>query len=171
MAITAGIICLAAATEGLAQSYGSLEVTIYPQAAVNAGARWQVDGGGWQSSGATVSGLTVGQHTVSCSTVSGWTAPAAYPVSVVAKQTTLSSPQYVQQQYGSLEVTIYPQGAVNAGARWQVDGGGWQSSGATVSGLTVGQHTVSCSTVSGWTAPAAYPVSVVANQTTFSSPQ
>jgi hypothetical protein len=43
---------------------------------------------------------------------------------------------------GSLQVTLAPAGAVSAGAQWQVDGGAWQSSGATVSGLAPGSHTV-----------------------------
>jgi YD repeat-containing protein len=35
---------------------------------------------------------------------------------------------------GSLSVTIGPLGAITAGAHWRVDGGVWQSSGATVPG-------------------------------------
>jgi hypothetical protein len=60
-------------------------------------------------------------------------------------------------------VTISPAGAVTAGAQWQVDGGAFQSSGATVSGLSVGNHTVSFSTISSWTTPANQTVSVSAN--------
>ena len=51
-------------------------------------------------------------------------------------------------QTGSLQVTIAP--AV-AGAQWQVDGGAWQASAATVTGLSVGIHTVSFNTVGGTT--------------------
>ena len=47
---------------------------------------------------------------------------------------------------GSLEVTILPAGAVAAGAQWQVDGGILQPGGATVLGLSVGQHTISFTT-------------------------
>ena len=38
---------------------------------------------------------------------------------------------------GSLQVTIIPDGAANAGAQWRVDGGVLQPSGATVLGLSV----------------------------------
>jgi uncharacterized repeat protein (TIGR02543 family) len=50
----------------------------------------------------------------------------------------------------SLQVTITPAGAITAGAQWQVDGGAWQNSGATVTNLSAGSHTVSLSTISGY---------------------
>ena len=55
----------------------------------------------------------------------------------------------IAQQTGSLQVTITPSGAISAGAQWQVDGGAWRNSGSTVSGLSVGSHTVAFKTVSG----------------------
>jgi hypothetical protein len=61
----------------------ALSVTLSPAAAVSTGAQWQVDSGIWRTSGAVVTGLTAGAHTVSFSTVSGWVAP-----SDVATQTT-----------------------------------------------------------------------------------
>ena len=147
-------------------STGSLQVSITPAGAISAGAQWQVDGGTWESSGATVSGLSVGSHTVSFSTVSGWTTPANQNISVSANSTATATGTYVSNpQTGSLQVTISPTGAVSAGAKWQVDSGTWQSSGATVSGLSVGSHTVSFSTVSGWTTPANQNISVSANST------
>lgn len=66
---------------------------------------------------------------------------------------------------GSLQVSINPVGAVTAGAQWQVDGGTLQNSGTTVSGLSAGNHTVSFSTVSGWTTPANKGVLVGSNLT------
>jgi hypothetical protein len=66
---------------------------------------------------------------------------------------------------GSLQVTITPAGAGAAGARWQVDDGILQPSGATVLGLSVGNHTVSFSAVSPWTTPANQTVCVSANST------
>ena len=62
-------------------------------------------------------------------------------------------------------MTITPAGAGAAGARWYVDGGIPQPSGATVSGLSVGNHTVSFSTISPWTTPANQTVYVSANAT------
>jgi hypothetical protein len=117
-----------------AVGYGSLKVDLSPAAAVSAGARWQVDGGALQSSGVTLSGLVVGNHILSFTNVSGWSTPTSKTVTVTANQTTTTTGIY--KQIGSLQVTLSPPGAVSAGAQWQVDGGAWQSSGATVTGLT-----------------------------------
>ena len=163
--ITDGL--LTTATGIYTQGVGSLQVTIQPAPAIIAGARWQVDGGGRQASGVTVSGLAVGNHTVSFSTVSGWTTPTNQTVSVSANATAATGGTYVPiAPAGSLQVTISPASAIAAGAQWQVDGGAWQPSGVTVSGLAVGNHTVSFSTVSGWTTPTNQTVSVSANATT-----
>ncbi|MCP4344108.1 MAG: right-handed parallel beta-helix repeat-containing protein, partial [Desulfobacterales bacterium] len=151
----------------IVQQTGSLEVTLSPSGAVSAGAQWQIDSGSWQSSGATVSDLSVGTHTVSFKTVSGWTAPSDKTVTVSSGQTASTTGTYTEivQQTGSLKVTLSPSDAVSAGAQWQVDSGSWQSSGATVSSLSVGTHTVSFKTVSGWTAPSDQTVNIVAGQT------
>jgi hypothetical protein len=66
---------------------------------------------------------------------------------------------------GSLEVSVSPQGAVSAGAEWQVDGGPWESSGTTVADLAVGTHTVAFRTVTGWETPTSQNVTVSLNQT------
>ena len=56
---------------------------------------------------------------------------------------------YVQQT-GSLQVTISPQGAIDAGAQWRrVGTSTWQNSGTTETGIPVGQHTVEFSDVVG----------------------
>ena len=148
---------------------GSLQVTLSPAGAVSAGAQWQVDGGTWQNSGATVASLAVGSgHTLAFKTVSGWTTPGSQTPTIVANQTTTATGTYVViSQTGSLQVTPSPAGAVSAGAQWQVDGGAWQSSGATVSGLAVGSgHTLAFKTVSGWTTPGNQTPTIIANQTT-----
>ena len=64
---------------------------------------------------------------------------------------------------GSLQVTITPSGAITNGAEWQVDGGLWQNSGATVTNLSVGNHTVSFSQINGWTTPTNQTIAVSAN--------
>jgi hypothetical protein len=141
------------------QETGNLQVTISPAAAVTAGAQWSVDAGAtWQASGATVNGLAVGVCTVTYKTVAGWTAPAAASVTINNGATTTATGTYTQQT-GSLQVTISPAAAVTAGAQWNVDGGAWQNSAATVSGLAVGTHNVNFKAVSGWTAPTAASVS------------
>jgi DNA invertase Pin-like site-specific DNA recombinase len=47
---------------------------------------------------------------------------------------------------GSLRVNLSPTNAVSAGAHWQVDGGAWQNSGATVYRLSGGSHALAFST-------------------------
>jgi hypothetical protein len=145
---------------------GSLQVTISPAGAVSAGAQWQVDGGAFQNSGATVSNLSVGNHTVSFKSVSGWTTPSSQTITVSANNTSTTSGTYVAvPQTGSLQVTIAPAGAISAGAQWQVNGGAFQNSGATVSGLSVGTHTVAFKSVPGWSTPSNQTISVTANTT------
>ena len=51
-----------------------LVVTLVPDAAVTAGAQWQVDGGAWQSSAAALQ-LSAGKHQISFKDVAGWTLP------------------------------------------------------------------------------------------------
>ena len=53
----------------------------------------------------------------------------------------------------ALQVTLQPAEAVSAGAQWRVDGGAWRASGAVVTGLTAGAHTVSFGAATGWIAP------------------
>ena len=90
---------------------GSLRVVIEPENARNAGAQWRVDGGGWQDSGATVSGLTVGQHLVEFKDIppeesSGclgpqkkpWITPASQTVDIAAGQTAAITGAYVASQ-------------------------------------------------------------------------
>ena len=83
----------------------------------------------------------------------------------------LSGPSFAQAQpvQGSVKVSISPAGAVNAGAQWQVDGGEWQASGATVSGLSVGTHSLTFKTLSGWTTPTAKKVTIAADTRTTAS--
>jgi hypothetical protein len=45
-------------------------------------------------------------------------------------------------EVGALQIIINPICAVENGAEWQVDGGAWQTSGAVVTNLAVGYHTV-----------------------------
>ena len=75
-------------------TFGSLQVTLGPAAAVTAGAQWNVDGGVWRNSGVTVSGLSVGSHTVNYNVVTGWTSPANQNVSISNGATTNATGSY-----------------------------------------------------------------------------
>jgi hypothetical protein len=60
---------------------GYLRVYILPALAVTDGARWQVDGAGpFEQSGAAVTNLTLGRHTVNFTNLSGWTTPATQTI-------------------------------------------------------------------------------------------
>jgi hypothetical protein len=137
---------------------GSLTVTISPVYAVNAGAKWRVDGGTWQASGATVS-LAAGSHTVSFNTTTGWNPPANQTFTISNGQSKSLIGTYTQQT-GSLKVTISPQGAITAGAQWNVDGLAWQASGSTVSNLILGSHLLAFRVISGWNTPAGQSVTI-----------
>ena len=81
-------------------------MTISPQGAIDAGAKWRrVGTSTWQNSGTTETGIPVGQHTVEFSDVAGWTKPGNQTVTISNGQTTTATGTYVQQM-GSLQVTI-----------------------------------------------------------------
>jgi len=151
----------------ISRIYGNLQVTLGPTGAVSAGAQWNVDGGAWQNSGTTVSGLLVGSHTVNYKSVTGWIAPSSESVTINNGLTTAISRTYTSvTTAGNLQVTLGPAGAVSAGAQWNVDGGAWQNSGTTVSGLSVGSRTVNYKSVFGWIAPPSEQVNINNGQTT-----
>ncbi|MFO7974523.1 MAG: hypothetical protein R6V12_07810, partial [Candidatus Hydrogenedentota bacterium] len=145
-------------------STGSLEVIIEPGEAVNAGAQWRVDHREWEESGVTILGLSVGSYRVSFRTISGWTEPDALDITIEADETKEVLVEYTRKT-SSLQVTIRPQDAVDAGAQWRVDDGAWQASGASVTGLSAGSYTVSFKAISGWDEPGAKDVTVEAGLT------
>ncbi len=147
----------------LAQTTGSVVVTLSPTSAVAAGARWRIDGGTWRVSGATLAGVATGTHTVSYRAATGFKTPASASVNVVENATTPVSAVYVPT--GSVLATIEPALAVAEGAQWRVDTGAWRASGTTASGITEGAHTVSFKTVTGWKSPAKVAVNVTAGAT------
>lgn len=143
---------------------GAIQVSILPAGAVTAGAQWQIDGGAFQNSGATVAGVAPGSYTIAFKPISGWTAPANLTITVPAGQTATASGTYTQLT-GSVRVSIAPQEAIAAGAQWQIDGGPLQNSGVTLSGIIPGTHTVAFKTIPGWTTPASQTVTINANET------
>ncbi len=62
-------------------------------------------------------------------------------------------------------VTISPAGAVADGAMWNVDGGSWQASGTTVSGITAGSHAVAFNNITGWNIPSGHTANISNGQT------
>ena len=98
--------------------------------------------------------------------------PGTYTVSLTvtgpAGSATETKTDYitVHAAAGSLIVTLNPQTAIDAGAKWHVDGGVWQESGAMVSGLLAGDQTVYFKDIDGWIPPRMKIVTVVPGQTT-----
>jgi hypothetical protein len=145
---------------------GSVQVTLAPAGAITAGAQWNVDGGVWQASGATVTGLSPGGHDVYFLYAPGWASPVSTPVTITASTTTPVTGTY-SQLAGSLTVELNPPAAFAAGAQWNVGGGPWQNTGANVGGLTVGSgYTINYNTIAGWAPPPSASVTISNNTAT-----
>jgi len=141
---------------------GFVSVTISPAGAVSAGAEWELDGGTPQVSGALLSNVSAGTHTLSFTAAPGYIAPANQTITVNSNQTTITNGTYTVM--GSLTVTLNPAGAASAGAQWNVDGGTWQNSGATVAALTTGTHALNFSAATGYLTPASQTVTIASGQ-------
>lgn len=146
---------------------GSLRVFLSPPAAVVAGAAWRVDEGPWQTNGATVPGLLDNAHLVEFAPITNWDAPAAQMVNVPGGQSLDVGAVYTNQ-IASIQVGLHPMDAVMAGARWQLDGGAWQTNG-TILATTAGDHTLSFASIAGWNSPADRTVSLPGRQTSIES--
>ena len=71
---------------------------------------------------------------------------------------------------GSVSVTITPQGAVDQGAQWRVNGGAWRNGGVTEPNVPTGPRFVEFKEIpGGWRTPAGVPINVTAGQTTPAS--
>ncbi len=133
---------------------GRLRVAIEPAGARAAGAQWAVDGGPWLNSGTVASNLTVGLHTITFRTITHWLAPSPQAVTINENAETSLLIWYTEIT-GGIRAYIEPEAARVAGARWQVDGGPAQSSGALVTNLPLGSHLVSFTDIPPWITPAA----------------
>ncbi|HRH02372.1 MAG TPA: peptidoglycan DD-metalloendopeptidase family protein [Bacteroidia bacterium] len=146
--------------------YGSVNVTLSPSGAISVGAQWNIDGGSWQSSGTTLNNISTGSHTINFNSISGWTSPTSQNINVTNGNTSTINGTYTQNpQYGSVNVTLNPPGAISAGALWNIDGGSWQNSGATLSSILTGNHTINFNSISGWTSPTSQNINVTNGNT------
>jgi len=143
---------------------GSLQVTISPQAANDAGAQWRVAGRTWRDSNDTEPNIPIGLHTVDYKPVTSWIEPNSHTVNIDYLQTTAVSKTYSPS--GKVQVTITPQEAVDAGARWRVDGGTWRNSNSISRPLPVGLHTVDYKPLPNWNEPNSHNVQINHGQVT-----
>ncbi len=107
-------------------SSGSLTVTLQPSGAVSAGAQWQVDGTGYNNSGQTVGYLAPGSHTVTFKSISSYTTPASFTVSIVGSQQTATN-----ATYSAVAATTYTLALNNGGSMGYVTpspSGNWNGS-------------------------------------------
>jgi hypothetical protein len=147
---------------------GAIHVTIEPPAAVAAGARWKDDDSVWLGSGITVNNASLGEHYLQFSDAPGWVKPSARYVDVEGGQTTNVVATYTQDTTpGSLMVTLTPPDAVTAGAKWRVNGGSAQNSGASLNLPPGAGYTVTFDATAGWTPPASQNVEIRAGQATL----
>jgi len=139
---------------------GNLKVNIAPSQAVSAGAQWRVDGGIWRNSGVTVTNLTNAAHSIEYKTITGgWVAPGPGTVTLTNGVTTTVTGTYASP--ASIVVTLTP-----SNGQWRVDGGAWQNSGTTATGLTPGAHSISYNALANYMAPATENGTLVSGQTT-----
>lgn len=82
---------------------------------------------------------------------------------------TVNAPSVPPVTTGSLVVNLSPAGVISAGAQWQVDGTGYNSSGQVVGYLIPSSHTISFKPISGYTTPANQIVTINANAQTTAS--
>jgi len=99
----------------LSSRVGTVTVTLMPQEAIDAGARWNVDGGAWRESGGIVSGLSMGSHTVDYRTVNGWDTPLAENIIVDDEETTSTTGVYTAALLPSVETNAASHITFNAG--------------------------------------------------------
>ncbi len=143
----------------------AITVTIEPLGARNAGGQWQLAGGNWNESGTTVRNLAPGRHRVEFKEMPGWFKPDALQANIVSDETLRLTGTYIEK--GSLTVTLQPQEANTAGAKWSVDGSAWQDSGATVSNLRLGSQRVQFKSLNDarWIVPEPTNINIASGQT------
>ena len=144
--------------------HGSIQITVAPSAVVSAGGTWQLDGVN-KVSGVMVTNVTLGTHTVSFTSVNGWVTPASFNVNVTANLFYITSVTYARVPTGNLIVNISPSATWSAGARWFIDGGSLHTSGALVTNLSIGFHTLQYTAIPGYVSPPLGLVNIVSNMT------
>lgn len=113
-----------------------------------------------------IDGLITGFYSVSYSPPDGWvTENNPQQVTVTSGQQSAVSFSVRKNNTGEIFVTITPQDAIIAGAKWQADGEEWRNSG-TSKITSTGNHTISFKEITGWRKPEDQVVIVYGNMTT-----
>ncbi len=156
------------AREYAAVPIGSIKVVINPKEAITAGAQWKINDIGWNDSGETFDGfpaMSSMSHNITFRNVSGWNPPASLSVTLTAGKTLTKTVTYTAIP-GNLQVTITPQAAIDAGAKWRITGTStWRDSGYIETEVSVGEKTVEFCLLSGWIRPSNKTVTITAGGT------
>ncbi len=148
---------------------GDFTLTIVPQEAIPAGAKWKFDRtGGFLDSGTTLVNQIYGPHYVEFSDAPGWVTPEPMLPTVVAGQGNSLEVRYKPDSTpGTLIVNFAPAEAVAAGAKWHINAGQPRNSGESVSLPGGTSYTVSFDPAPGWLAPSPQTVLIKARETMF----
>jgi uncharacterized repeat protein (TIGR03803 family) len=125
--------------------------------------QWRLDGGSWQSSGADLTELATGSHTLDFTDIGGDYLPlASETISLALREHATLSRSYSLKP-ASLAIALTP-----SGAQWRVDNGAWQSTTTTLNNLTPGNHTIDFDAYPGYITPASETVTLVVGANTLS---
>ena len=84
----------------------------------------------------------------------GWTKPANRDFTADPASPNVFTGEYKRIiNFGPLQVNLDPPSVVIAGAQWQLDGGAWNDSDATLPEVSAGVHVIQFKAVNGWTTP------------------
>lgn len=127
---------------------GAVQVTITPNQANTAGARWRLDGGPWTENGVTRTEISTGTHTIDFMTVTGWGSPSSQTVAVQRATTATRTADYTPPVGFPIITAVSPRtGPIAGGTTVTIDGANFQT-GASVSfgGIAAASVTVVSST-------------------------
>ena len=141
----------------------AVRVDIQPEESVSEGAMWKVIGkvssANWQPSGNTFSHLLPGKYRITFNDIPGWETPADQVIDIAGGQKPAVIGIY-KEILGTLQVSIQPAQAVQAGAHWRINGGTWQQSGTTLTNVPSGNNLLEFQPVSGWSTPQAQTLNI-----------
>jgi hypothetical protein len=116
-------------------------------------AAWRVNDGDWMTNNMVMANLDAGVVNVSYRPVPGYVEPPLVPPIILNPGETRTYVTAYTLMTANISAIITPAAAALAGARWQVDGGASQVSGAVVGGLPMGTHTIQFLPLARWIAP------------------
>lgn len=130
---------------------GSINIEILPAEVVSSGARWRLNGGEWQHSGATLNDLPPGEYTLDYEDVPGWKSPILENSSIqIVEDRVLNLTHHYQAIGSAVKVVLEPEYAVAEGAQWRIAGRDWRNSGDVEANLSSGYHEIEFSSTPSW---------------------